>query len=64
MGIPQGNIISVTLFNITIHSLANVLKDNAEGSLYVCHFMICYKSKSIILNERQVQFYLTQKEIK
>jgi hypothetical protein len=37
MGVPQGSILSVTLFSIKINSLAKVLSDNIWGSLYV-HF--------------------------
>ena len=33
MGVPQGSILSVTLFSIKINSLAKVLNDNIEGSL-------------------------------
>jgi hypothetical protein len=33
MGVPQGSILSVTLFSIKIKSLAKVLNDNIEGSL-------------------------------
>jgi hypothetical protein len=35
MGVPQGSILSVTLFSIKINSLAKNLNDNIEGSLYV-----------------------------
>jgi hypothetical protein len=35
MGVPQGSILSVTLFSIKINSLAKILNDNIEGSLYV-----------------------------
>jgi hypothetical protein len=32
MGIPQGSILSVTLFSIKINSLAKVVNDNIDGS--------------------------------
>ena len=35
IGVPQGSILSVTLLGIQINSLAKVLNDNIEGSLYV-----------------------------
>ena len=46
MGVPQGSILSVTLFSIKINSLAQVLKDNIDGSLYVDDFLICYRGKT------------------
>jgi hypothetical protein len=39
MGVPQGSILSITLFSIKINSLAKVLNDNIEGSLYVASFI-------------------------
>ena len=35
MGVPQGAILSVTLFSIKINSLAKVLNDHIDGSLFV-----------------------------
>ena len=54
MGVPQGSILSVTLFSI----LANVLNDNIEGSLYVDDFLICYRGKNMNTIERQLQLCL------
>jgi len=34
MGVPQGSILSVTLFSIKINSLAKVLTSNTDGSLF------------------------------
>jgi hypothetical protein len=47
MGVPQGSILSVTLFSIKINSLAKVLNYNIKGSLYVDGFLICYRGKKI-----------------
>jgi hypothetical protein len=47
MGVPQGSILSVTLFSIKINSLAKILNDNIEGSLYVDDFLICYRAKNM-----------------
>ena len=55
MGVPQGNNLSVTLFSIKINSLANVLNDNIEGSLYVDVFLVCYRGKNMNTIERQLQ---------
>ena len=38
MGVPQGSILSVTLFSIKINSLAEVLRGDINGSLYVDDF--------------------------
>ena len=38
MGVPQGSILSVTLFSHKINSLAKVLSKDVEGSLYVGDF--------------------------
>ena len=40
MGVPQGAILSVTLFSIKINNLAKVLNDNIDGSLFVDDFSI------------------------
>jgi hypothetical protein len=47
MGVPQASILSVTLFSIKINSLAKVLNDNIEGSLYVDDFLVCYRGKNM-----------------
>jgi hypothetical protein len=47
MGVPQGSILSVTLFSIKINSFAKILNDNIEGSLYVDDFLICYRGKNM-----------------
>ena len=55
MGVPQGSILSVTLFRLKINSLADVLKNDMQGSLYVDDFVLCYKSKNMNSIERQLQ---------
>ena len=62
MGVPQGSILSVTLFSIKINSLAQVLKDNIDGSLYVDDFLICYRGKNMNNIERQLQLCLNRIE--
>ena len=54
MGLPQGSILSVTLFSIKLSSLVEVLKDGVQGSLYVDAFVICHKSKNMNSVERQL----------
>ena len=38
MGVPQGSILSVTLFSLKINSLAKVLSQDVQGYLYVDDF--------------------------
>ena len=42
MGVPQGSILSVTLFSLKINSLATVLvlKNDTLGSFYVVNFVL------------------------
>jgi hypothetical protein len=53
-----GSILSVTLFSIKINSLAKILNDNIEGSLYVDDFLICYRGKNMNNIGRQLQLCL------
>ena len=58
MGVPQGSILSVTLFSLKINSLAKVLSNDVEGSLYVDDFLMSYRAKSTRTCERQLQVCL------
>ena len=58
MGVPHGSIRSVTLFSIKINSLAQVLNDNIEGSLYVDDLLNGYRAKNMNTIERQLQLCL------
>ena len=55
MGVPQGSILSVTVFAIKINSIAKNLSPGVECSLYVDDFLICYRSKHIHVIERHLQ---------
>ena len=44
-GVPQGSILSTTLFNIKINSIMDCLDPKTDGSLYVDDFCMCYRSK-------------------
>ena len=54
-GVPQGSILSTTLFNIKINSIMNCLDPKSDGSLYVDDFCMCYRSKSMRTIERHLQ---------
>ena len=62
MGVPQGSILSPTLFSIKINSLANTISMGTEGSLYVDDFLICYKAKNMDHVEHQLQRCLSKIE--
>ena len=62
MGVPQGSILSPTLFSVKINSLANTLTTGVKGSLYVDDFLICYRAKHMNNIERQLQLCLNKIE--
>jgi hypothetical protein len=62
MGVPQGSILSVTLFILKINSIVSCLPPHVRGSLYVDDFLICYRSKDVRCLERQLQFCLNKIE--
>ena len=54
-GVPQGSILSTTLFNIKINSIMDCLDPKTDGSLYVDDFCMCYRSKRMRTIERHLQ---------
>ena len=62
MGVPQGSILSVTLFSLKINSLATILKNETLGSLFVHDFVLCYKSKNMNSIERHLQLCLQKNQ--
>ena len=55
MGVPQGSILSVTLFALKINSIVKSLSPGVDCSLYVDDFLICYRSKFVHIIERHLQ---------
>ena len=56
LGVPQGSILSVTLFSMKINSITQCFKHGVDCSLYVDNFQICYRSSNMSIIERQLQF--------
>ena len=54
-GVPQGSILSTTLFNIKINNMIKELSPDIYGSLYVDDCSISNKSKYIPTLERKLQ---------
>ena len=55
MGVPQGSILSVTLFSVKINNIVKSVCPGVECFLYVDDFCICYRSKHMHTMERQLQ---------
>ena len=54
-GVPQGAILSTTLFNIKINDIMKQVDPGAECSLYVDDFVIMYRSPTIDAIHRKLQ---------
>ncbi len=59
-GIPQGSVLSVTLFAIAINSIASVVREPVKASLFVDDFAIFCSSSSISVIQRQLQLVLNK----
>ena len=62
MGVPQGSILSVTLFILKINIIADEIPSSFEKSLFVDNFSISCSSIYIASIERQLQFCLNKVE--
>ena len=60
MGVPQGSILSVTLFSVNINSITQCLKPGIDCSLYVDDFQVCYRSSNMSIIEHQLQLCLNK----
>ena len=61
-GVPQGSILSVTLFNIKINNIVKCLLNGINCSLYMDDFLICYQAKNMKTIERHLQMCLKKLE--
>ena len=59
-GVPQGSILSVTLFSLKINNIVKCLNPGVDCSLYVDDFLICCRSKNMNTIERQLQLNLNK----
>ena len=55
MGVPQGSILSVTLFVLKINKLAEIIDKDILRSLFVDDFKIVFKGKTMNYIERRLQ---------
>ena len=61
-GVPQGAILSTTLFNVKLNDIINCLDYKTDSSLYVDDFCICFRSKNMRTIERHLQQCLNRIE--
>ncbi len=54
-GVPQGSILSPTLFNIKINNITKCLEKDINCSLYVDDFLIVFRSKDMETIEKKLQ---------
>lgn len=59
-GVPQGSILSVTLFAVAINSVISVLPEGVRGSLYVDDLSISVSGSRMSLIERKLQLALNR----
>ena len=62
MDVPQGNILSVTLFIVKINSITRCIRNRVDKSLFVDDFCVSYRSKHMQAMERQLQLHLNRIE--
>lgn len=59
-GVPQGSILSTTLFNVKINNIAKEITSDINGSLYIDELTISYRSKYIHTIERKLQYCINK----
>ena len=60
LGVPQGSVLSVTLFSLKINSVANSIPRGVTCSMYVDDDLVCYSGKNMATIERQLQLCLNK----
>ena len=60
LGVPQGSVLSVTLFSLKINSVANSIPRGVTCSMYVDDLLVCYSGKNMATIERQLQLCLNK----
>ena len=58
-GIPQGSVLSVTLFSIKINNILKQLPSTVYGSLHVDNLQISCQGKDVCFIERQLQIAIS-----
>ena len=61
-GVPQGAILSTTLFNVKINNIVKQVDPGVECSLYVDDFVIMFKSPTIDAIQRKLQYTINRLE--
>ena len=61
-GVPQGAILSTTLFNVKLNDIINCLDYKTDSSLYVDDFCICFRSENMRTIERHLKQCLNRIE--
>ena len=54
-GVPQGAILSITLFNVKLNNIVKIIAPGVDCSLYVDDFVILFRSSTIAAIERKLQ---------
>ena len=62
VGVPQGSILSPTLFMLKINDITKCLNQGVDSSLYVDDFLISLKGRNMLTTERQLQSCLNKLE--
>ena len=62
MGVPQGCILSVTLFSVKINGMVKAICPGVDCSLYIDDFVICFRSRNMNIIERQLQQCLNKQQ--
>ena len=62
MGVPQGSILSVSLFKVKINNITRCIRNGVDKSLFVDDFGVSHPSKHMHAIERQLQLHLNRIE--